>query len=53
MMKGKNAAADLGIAGAARGRRPRIDDALADFLETARYASVVLMERGSGKAECM
>jgi hypothetical protein len=50
MMKGKNAVAGLGIAGA---RRPRIDGAPADFLETARYASVALMERDGGKAACM
>jgi hypothetical protein len=36
MMKGKNAAADLGIAGAASVRRPRVDGPPADFLETAR-----------------
>jgi hypothetical protein len=53
MMKEKNAAADLGIAGAAPARRPRLDGAAADFLETARYASVALMERDGGKAACM
>jgi hypothetical protein len=53
MMKGKNAAADLGIAGGARARKPRFDGAPADFLETARYASVALMERDGGKAACM
>jgi hypothetical protein len=53
MMKGKNAVAGLGIAGAARAWRPRIDGAPADFLETARYASVALMERDGGKAACM
>ena len=53
MMKGKNAAADLGIAGAAPARKPRVDGAAADFLETARCASVALMERDGGKAACM
>ena len=35
-MKGKNAAADLGIAAAASARKPRVDGPVADFLETAR-----------------
>jgi hypothetical protein len=53
MMRGKNAAADLGIAGAAPAPKPRVDDAPADFFETARYASVALTERHGGKAACM
>ena len=53
MMKGRIAAPDLGIAGVAPAREPRIDGAPADFLETARYASVALMERDGGKAACM
>jgi hypothetical protein len=52
-MKGKNAAVDLGIAGAAPARRPRVDRTGADFLETARCASVALTERDGGKAACM
>jgi hypothetical protein len=53
MIKGKSAAADLGIAGAAPARKPRVDGAPADLLETARCASVALMERDGGKAACI